>query len=658
MTAGRTFISGSEITHRIVVPTTTDGPTVVAVNTDGTTSRWSDDAPDTGMSPGSSGADGGAVDPATADAFVVTDLGGLDRVREIGPTRPVVALVDDPAGSFATDPAVDAITTDPTAVDRHVAWLLARGDASIRDDPSEEPSRIERLQTGTARLATVRSVEEAYRTTTVIADEVFPEYHVGVGVVTDGWIEPVTVSANVDLDDCRRVRVGRGSAGTALDRSEPVITPAREGDGEQISVPVGDEAVLQVSTGNGSGFDAGDERLVELLASHLEETLERLRADTELRAERDRLLALFENVPDSAVAYDFTEAGPRFRRVNPAFEETFGYDADTVVGEPMDEYIVPETEAEQSEADELNAKLRRGENVRREVTRQTIDGERHFILHVIPIHLDAENVAGYAIYTDVTERREREATLRRQNERLEEFSSIVSHDLRNPLSVAEGYVDLARDTGDPDHLDHAADALTRMDRLVRDLLSLARKGEVVGEVEPISIASVARDAWRSVDTGDAALDVEADVRLDADATRTRELLENLFRNSVEHGSTSNRTQSGDSVEHGSTGSRAGSGDGAGDGSPDGAERSDPTVTVRIGSLGSGEGAEDLGFYVEDDGHGFTEDPDHVFETGYTTDEDGTGLGLAIVRRIAEAHGWEPRATTGEGGGARFEFRAG
>ena len=579
------------------------------------------------MSAGSSGADGGAVDPATADAFVVTDLGGLDRVREIGPTRPVVALVDDPAGSFATDPAVDAITTDPTAVDRHVAWLLARGDASIRDDPSEEPSRIERLQTGTARLATVRSVEEAYRTTTVIADEVFPEYHVGVGVVTDGWIEPVTVSANVDLDDCRRVRVGRGSAGTALDRSEPVITPAREGDGEQISVPVGDEAVLQVSTGNGSGFDAGDERLVELLASHLEETLERLRADTELRAERDRLLALFENVPDSAVAYDFTEAGPRFRRVNPAFEETFGYDADTVVGEPMDEYIVPETEAEQSEADELNAKLRRGENVRREVTRQTIDGERHFILHVIPIHLDAENVAGYAIYTDVTERREREATLRRQNERLEEFSAIVSHDLRNPLSVAEGYVDLARETGETDHLDHAAAALTRMDRLVEDLLSLARKGEVVGEVEPISIASVARDAWTSVDTGDASLDIKADVRLDADPSRTRELLENLFRNAVEHGSS------------------------------DGAEPSDPTVSVHVGALSGDEVTEEVGFYVEDDGRGFTEDPDHVFETGYTTDEGGTGLGLAIVRRIAEAHGWEPRATTGENGGARFEFRS-
>ena len=641
-----------------MVPTTPDGPTVVALGADGTPSRWPGDAADTGRSDGSTGADRGPADPAAADAFVVTDRDGLDRVQEVDPTRPVVALVDDPIGSFATDPTVDAIATDPTAVDGHVAWLLAREDTSIRDTPSEEPSRIERLQNETARLATVRSVEEAYRTTAAIADEVFPEYHVGVGVLDDGWIEPVAVSSNVDLDDCRRVRVGRGSAGMALDRSESVVTPAREGDGRQITVPVGDDAVLQVSTGDDTGFDAGDKRLVELLASHLEETLERLRADTELRAERDRLLALFENVPDPAVAYDFTDGGPRFRRVNPAFEETFGYDEETVVGEPIDEYIVPETESERSEADELNAKLRRGENVRREVTRRTADGERHFILHVIPIHLDAENVAGYAIYTDVTERREREATLRRQNERLEEFSSIVSHDLRNPLSVAEGYVDLARDTGDPDHLDHAADALTRMDRLVRDLLSLARKGEVVGEVEPISIASVARDAWRSVDTGDAALDVEADVRLDADATRTRELLENLFRNSVEHGSTSNRTQSGDSVEHGSTGSRAGSGDGAGDGSPDGAERSDPTVTVRIGSLGSGEGAEDLGFYVEDDGHGFTEDPDHVFETGYTTDEDGTGLGLAIVRRIAEAHGWEPRATTGEGGGARFEFRAG
>jgi signal transduction histidine kinase len=276
------------------------------------------------------------------------------------------------------------------------------------------------------------------------------------------------------------------------------------------------------------------------------------------------------------------------------------------------------------------------------VTRKTTDGTRHFILHVVPIRLDAENASGYAIYTDVTERREREATLREQNERLDEFASIVSHDLRNPLSVAEGYVTLASDTGDPTHLDKAETALERMDELVGDLLSLARQGRSVGETEPVSIATLAREAWESVDAVEADLVVESDVSLDADPARTRELFENVFRNSVEHG----RPKAG---ETGAGGDEGPSEDRDGDALDD--------LTIRVGeaSFRSGDG-DVTGFFVEDDGRGLPEESHRVFESGFTTDEGGTGLGLAISERIAEAHGWEVRALTGESGGARFEFR--
>jgi len=675
-----------------------DERTVVAVDADGSVVAWSSVVAD--LSSGDTAPDGfrtehaRPIDPSETDAFVVMEPAGLDRVRETNPALPVVALVDDPNQPVASHPLVDAIAIDPNAVEAQVEWLSTRSDGDpVRMSPSSAPSRIERLGSGTTRLATVRDVETAYRTTVAVADEVFPEYDVVIGVLEDGWVEPVAVSADVDLGECRRVRAGRGSAGTVIDRGEPIVTPRRgdESGGQQITVPIGDNAVLQVATDDSDGFADEDGRLVELLASHLEETLDRIRADEELRAERDRLLALFENVPDPAVAYDDVDGAPRFRRVNSAFEETFGYDGESIVGESIDEYIVPDEDGARSEAEDLNAKLRRGENVRREVTRETVDGERHFILHVIPIHLDAENVSGYAIYTDVTARREREATLRRQNDRLEQFSSIVSHDLRNPLSIAEGYLDLARETEDLNHLDRVDDALTRMDRLVEDLLSLAREGEVVGDTESVSLESLAREAWVGVDTADARLVVEEDVELDANPTRARELLENLFRNSVEHGSTgsrakpddsvehgrsrdgdavsrddensaefsnhstSSRTSSGDSVEHGSTGSRAEPGDSVERGSTD--TESDATLTVRVGRVPLRD--DDIeGFYVEDDGRGLPDDADRIFETGFTTDEDGTGLGLAIAERIAEAHGWTLRATTGNAGGARFEFGTG
>ena len=568
---------------------------------------------------------------AGADVTVVVDEAGLERVRPVDRVGAVVAYVDDPTGRVATDPLVDAVAGSREALSETASWLLARDRRSVaRSAPTQTPSRIEQLNAGMTELAAVRSVDEAYRATIAVAEQVFPGYQ-GVVAVRDGeWVEPVVASSGTPVEDCNRVRVGSGVAGRAVQIGDASIAPNPNPESRfdtVLTVPVGDDVVFQLAsddTGSGAEFDDADRRLAELLASHLEETLDRIDVTETLRAERDRLLALFTNVPDPAIAYDYVDGDPIVRQVNDAFEATFGYEPEAVIGESVDDYIVP-PDAE-SEANDLNEQLQRGENVRREVTRITADGPRHFILHVIPIHLDAANAAGYAIYTDVTDRREREETLRRQNERLDEFASIVSHDLRNPLSVAEGYVDLARETGDMDHLDRAADAIDRMDELVEDLLSLAREGRSVGETDPVSLAAVAREAWSSVDTGGATLTVEADGTLEANRTRLRELLENVFRNSAEHGR--------DSPE-------------------------DPlSVRVGAGTLRDDDGEEVPGFYVEDDGTGLPDDADRVFDSGFTTEESGTGLGLAISERIAEAHGWTAHALAGADGGARFEFRTG
>ncbi|GAA0719492.1 hypothetical protein GCM10009060_10390 [Halorubrum trapanicum] len=566
---------------------------------------------------------------ADVDVAVVVDEAGLERVRSADRTSAVVAYVDDPTGEIATDSVVDAVAGTPEALSETVSWLLARDRRSVtRSEPTRTPSRIEQLNAGMTELAAVRSVDEAYRAAIAVAEQVFPEYQCVVAVRDEEWVEPVVASSGTPVENCNRVRVGSGVAGRAIRTGDTSIAPNPNPESQfdaLLTVPVGDDVVFQLAAAaDGTNeFDDADRRLAELLGSHLEETLDRIAVTETLRAERDRLLALFTNVPDPAIAYDYADGDPVVRQVNDAFEDTFGYDADTVLGESIDEYIVP-PDAE-SEADDLNERLQRGENVRREVTRTTADGPRHFILHVIPIHLDAANAAGYAIYTDVTDRREREETLRRQNERLDEFASIVSHDLRNPLSVAEGYVDLARETGDMDHLDRAADAISRMDELVADLLSLARQGRSVGETESVSLSDIAREAWESVDTDGATLSVESDATLEANRTRLRELFENVFRNSAEHGRSS----------------------------PD-----DP-LSVRVGTTTRRDGDDTAvdGFYVEDDGHGLPEDDvDRVFESGFTTDESGTGLGLAISKRIAEAHGWTVAARAAEDGGARFEFR--
>lgn len=218
------------------------------------------------------------------------------------------------------------------------------------------------------------------------------------------------------------------------------------------------------------------------------------------------------------------------------------------------------------------------------------------------------------ITRDISERKQYEHQLERQNERLERFARVISHDLRNPLEVARGRLDLVRDGEDPAaHLDAADRAFARMDALIEDVLTLAREGEVVADPEPVDLASAAEAAWELVEAGDATLVVDTDAEIMADPGRLQQIFENCFRNAVEHG-----------------------------GSTD-------DITVTVGELHQG-------FYVADDGRGIpAERRDDLFESGVSTGEDGTGLGLGIVRSIAEAHGWRVTAAESDAGGARFEF---
>ena len=230
------------------------------------------------------------------------------------------------------------------------------------------------------------------------------------------------------------------------------------------------------------------------------------------------------------------------------------------------------------------------------------------------------------------DRVQRETRLREQNERLDEFASILSHDLRNPLNIAEGHLDLARESAEPEpNFDAVERSLDRIGTLVDDLLTLAREGKAAADTQQVDFGDLARSCWLGVETGEAAFRIEDEGTISADESRLRQLFENLFRNSVEHGSTRRQTQSGDSVEHGSTGA---------------------PVTVTVGRLSDGDG-----FYVADDGVGIPEaERDRVLASGYSTVSGSTGLGLAIVKDVAATHGWSLAVTESASGGARFEFR--
>jgi PAS domain S-box-containing protein len=208
---------------------------------------------------------------------------------------------------------------------------------------------------------------------------------------------------------------------------------------------------------------------------------------------------------------------------------------------------------------------------------------------------------------DITEKKEQSRELRYRNEILESFASTVSHDLRNPLGVAEGNLRLAQETGDFEHLEEVTQAHNRMQNLIDELLRLARGNEQ--ERSDVSLRSTAERAWTTVSAEDADLVIDGDPDLEAYESQLRRLFENLFWNALDHG---------DATE------------------------------LRVGSL-------DGGFYVEDDGTGIDPDEhDRVFDSGFSSDDNSPGYGLSIVEGICEIHGWEITVTSGDGGGARFE----
>jgi signal transduction histidine kinase len=224
------------------------------------------------------------------------------------------------------------------------------------------------------------------------------------------------------------------------------------------------------------------------------------------------------------------------------------------------------------------------------------------------------------LLTELAEMRQERDELSDHADRLRVFANSIAHDLRNPLQTAIGRAELLPD--DHEQVPVIREALDRMDALVEDGLTMVH-GTDLTDAESVAIGEVANQCWTLIDGPEAELTVTEEFLVDCDPSRFRQLLENLFRNAVEHAG--------------------------------------PSIAIEVGPLEqihAATRADDssyIGFYVEDDGPGIPDaERDRVFELGYSGD-DGTGYGLPIVERIVDAHGWTVHVSTGSDGGARFEI---
>ncbi|SFS11647.1 PAS domain S-box-containing protein [Halomicrobium zhouii] len=438
---------------------------------------------------------------------------------------------------------------------------------------------------------------------------------------------PFALSAFDDAGGAREF-----AAGTAVDAlvcSGPdamaVVDDVRDTVGHVPVVVLDDgetDAVAALADGVTHCLSVDERDRVDVI-EHLEPVVSRYRDE---RRERTMLDSLLENIPLSVY---FKDRQSRFLRVSDAMTSMMGdpyiespdgvryYAPADIVG-TTDFDVFPNHLAEPATSDDRSV-MENEEPIDRveHAYGPAFDGS-YVATSKAPWYDEQGDVVGLVGVTrDISERKQYEHQLERQNERLERFAEVISHDLRNPLEVAKSRLRFAREECESEHFDAIDRSLDRMDDLIADVLTITRYGETVDDPDLVDVATVAGDAWDVIDSQGATLAVNTELVIRADTGRLSQLFENLFRNSVEHGA------------------------------------EDPTdLTVTVDDL-----PHRSGFYVADDGVGIPEDErDSVFESGFSTDEEGTGLGLDIVRSIVDAHGWVVEAVESEGGGARFEFK--
>ena len=330
-----------------------------------------------------------------------------------------------------------------------------------------------------------------------------------------------------------------------------------------------------------------------------------------LESERDRFRYLFDNLPDAVAEARFEGETPVLTSVNDAFEATFGYDETELVGDPINERILPEGASEEGKA--IDRVAASGEYWSGEVRRLTDDGLRYFIFRGVPYTDNDGNQHSFGIYTDITERKQRER-------RLEVLTRVLRHNLRNEFTVLLGYAELLRENVEDDKLSTAADSILAGIHSVSGLSEDVRRIQETLESDDPGLERDFADAVRAVVEEYGHGEVECDVpsghtaRIDG---RVELALSHLVENAVEH---------------------------AGEAS---------TIRVSAEMVGA-----DVVLTVEDDGPGV---PDLEWEvitgqTEITQLSHGSGLGLWAVQWVVESYGGRLERFESDLGGAGIRLR--
>ncbi len=368
------------------------------------------------------------------------------------------------------------------------------------------------------------------------------------------------------------------------------------------------------------------ELMLKLVAVRAAGELERKQAEEAVQQAHDRLSAVLESITDAFFSLD---RDFRLTYVNREAEKIFRKTRQEMLGMNLWE-LFPEAA---------------GSRFQREYERAMAENTTaHFEEFYPPfnqwysVHAYPSSVGLSVYFEDITERKRAEATLQqtaeslaRSNKDLEQFASVASHDLQEPLRTVSGFVQLLQrkyanqlDAEADTFIEYAVDGTKRMESLIKDLLAYARVGTRGLELIPTDAGAALRRALDNLhatiqETG-AEIPYGELPTVRADGTQLAQLFQNLIGNALKF-------------------------------------RGEATPKVDVGACRE----EDCWrFSVRDNGIGIdSKFQDQVFEMFRRLHTHkqyaGTGIGLAICKKIVERHGGRIWVESEPGQGATFSF---
>ncbi len=362
-----------------------------------------------------------------------------------------------------------------------------------------------------------------------------------------------------------------------------------------------------------------------LIGSNL---MERKRAEAARRSAQKQMQAIIDNT--SAVIFMKGIDG-RYLMVNRQFEELFHVAREAMVGKRDDDIFPPEMARAFQEND--RKAIAAGQPLQMEEIAPHDDGPHTYVSVKFPLH-DAEGVvsAVCGVAMDITDRKRSEEELLRSNRELEQFASIASHDLREPLRMVSSYLQLLErryqgqlDDEAHEFLGFAVDGAVRMRRLIDDLLEYSRVGTRGKPLGPTDSAKVLRavgeDLKVAIDEAGAVITQDEILPcVLADESQLAQVFQNLIANALKfRGPDSPRIHVGARRENDRW-----------------------TFSVRDNGIGIDPKFFDRIFVIFQRLHGREK-------------YDGTGIGLAICQKIIKRHEGRLWVESLPGHGATFYF---